>query len=385
MQKSISILGVTGSIGQSTLDIIAQHPDKFSLSAVTAHENIDGLIAVCKKFMPRYAAIASPALQATLREALAGTVTQAIDGNDAIIKAAAIPCDISVAAMMGAVGVAPILKALESGAHVALANKEALVCAGPQVLATAAKHQRMLLPLDSEHNAAFQCWNAHTQTSLASLTLTASGGPFLTRDLNSFSSITPEEAVKHPRWNMGAKISVDSATMMNKGLELIEAHYLFNLAHETLQAVIHPQSIVHALLTHHDGSVLAQMAMPDMRIPIAYALSWPERLPLKAPTLNIAELSRLDFYPIEKNRYPLYFLACEALKHGQAAMITLNASNEVAVQAFLQKAIGFTEIHAIVERTLNMRDFPSISSVEDALAWDVEARSAAHHFTEQRA
>ena len=382
MSKSISILGVTGSIGQSTLDIIAQHPNKFSPSAVTAHENIDGLIAVCKKFTPRYAAIASPALQATLREALAGTATQAIDGNDAIIKAAAIPCDINVAAMMGAVGVTPILKALESGAHVALANKEALVCAGPQVLATAAKHQRILLPLDSEHNAAFQCWNTHTQASLASLTLTASGGPFLTRDLASFSNITPEEAVKHPRWNMGAKISVDSATMMNKGLELIEAHYLFNLAPERLQAVIHPQSIVHALLTHHDGSVLAQMAMPDMRIPIAYALSWPERLPLNVPTLNIAELSRLDFHPIEKNRYPLYFLACEALKHGQAAMIALNASNEVAVQGFLQKAIGFNEIHAIVERTLNMRDFPSISSVEDALAWDVEARSAAHHFIE---
>ena len=375
--KRIIILGATGSIGASTLDIIRQHPERFDLVACTANTNAEGLAKICHEFRPTYAALADEASQPALASALDGAATKTIDGSAALNEIASLEVDVVVAGMVGASGVAPIMAALKAGNDVALANKEALVCAGPQVLAAAHASGCRLLPIDSEHNAAFQLWNTAHEAHIERLTLTASGGPFRTRPLNTFASITPEEAVAHPNWDMGAKISVDSATMMNKALELIEAHYLFDLPAEKLDAVIHPQSLVHAMITYEDGSTLAQLAEPDMRIPIAAALSWPERLTLDVPKRHPAKLGELAFHDVEKERYPLFFLGCEALASGQAAMIALNAANEVAVAAFLNGHIAFTAIADMVAEAMALQAPTELHSVDDVLAWDNAVRQHA--------
>ena len=371
--RTVSILGATGSIGESTLRVIAEQPERYRIAALTAQDNADKLIALAREFRPAHVAIGNPAHYATVKDALAPLGIHV--GTD-ICEAASYPCDISVAAIVGAAGLAPTLRAIEQGNQVALANKEALVCAGHFMLDACARHSTKLVPVDSEHNAIFQVLQGSAQ-SVETMTLTASGGPFRTRALAAFDSITPAEAVAHPRWRMGAKISIDSATMVNKGLELIEAHYLFGLPPEQIDVLLHPESIIHSLVHFTDGSVLAQLGMPDMRIPIAYALSWPERLQVSTPRLNLAELGALHFETPEPARFPALACARRALAKGPHALIAFNSANEVAVAAFLAGKIRFPQIIEIVAQAVEISAACTISSIEQVLACDAEARRLA--------
>jgi 1-deoxy-D-xylulose-5-phosphate reductoisomerase len=382
--KSITLLGATGSIGQSTLAILRQFPGHFSLTGVSAHQNLDKLVAICREFCPRYAAIADSKKQPALRDALSGTNTQIIDGTDCVAKLAAMPTQLVVAAMMGSVGVNPVWQAIQAGNAVALANKESLVCAGTQIMQAAAENNVAIYPLDSEHNALFQMLSLAKREEIASLEITASGGPFLRRPLETFASITPEEAVAHPRWEMGAKISIDSATMMNKGLELIEALHLFGLPAEKLRATIHPESVIHGLLHTVDGASFAQLGVADMRVPIAAILGLPDRLELAIPSIDLAALKALHFEAICAQRYPCFALAQEALLAGQAAHIILNAANEMAVAAFLAHHIRFPDIARVVASCLEALHHTPISSLEEALAFDAEVRHVAHQLITQK-
>lgn len=378
--RRVSILGATGSIGTSTLDVLNQHPERFEIVALTAQDNVEKLAQLARAHRPRIVAIGNDAHATTLKAMLAGTGITVLAGAEGLIEAASQPVEVAVAAIVGAAGLAPTLAATQSARQVALANKESMVCAGPLVRASCIKHGTQLLPIDSEHNAIFQVLVTEHRDAVEKITLTASGGPFLQRALDSFTQITPEEAVAHPRWNMGAKISVDSATMMNKGLELIEAHYLFDLMPEQLDVLIHPESIIHSLVHYADGSVLAQLGMPDMRIPISYTLDWPNRLPITAPRLDLAAIASLHFSHAESARYPALKLARQAMKAGPGAMIALNAANEVAVAAFLDKKIRFPSITNIVERTLAKTDLAPISTLDAILAADAAARRHATSF-----
>ncbi len=371
--RRVSVLGATGSIGDSTLRVLAEHPDKFHISALTAQENADKLIQLCQTHRPQLAAIGNPAHYERVKAAL---TPLGIRVTTDIEEAAALPCDISVAAIVGAAGLQPTLRAIEQGAQVALANKESLVCAGTLMLAACARHGTKLVPVDSEHNAIFQVLQG-SLSAVETITLTASGGPLRTRPLNTFDSVTVEEAVNHPRWTMGAKISVDSATMANKGLELIEAHYLFNLPSEQLAVLMHPESIIHSLVHFADGSVLAQLGMPDMRIPIAYALSWPERLAVQTPRLDLAAMGALHFSAVEDARFPALALARQALAAGPSHCIAFNAANEVAVGRFLAREIPFTRIRAIIAAALEKAPTCPISNISDVLACDEQARQLA--------
>jgi 1-deoxy-D-xylulose-5-phosphate reductoisomerase len=376
MAQRITILGATGSIGSSTLDVIAQHAERFEVIALTAQDNAQKLAALALKFRPHCVAIGNETQRAPLQEMLAGSGIAVMAGAQAIVEAASMPVDLSMCAIVGAAGLAPTLAACVAAKRVALANKESLVCAGPLVLAACTKHGTTLLPVDSEHNAIFQVLASEHRAAVEKVTLTASGGPFLQRPLETLAAVTPQEAVAHPRWSMGAKISVDSATMMNKGLELIEAHYLFALPPTQLDVLIHPQSIVHSLVHYADGSVLAQMGMPDMRIPIGYALGWPERLTLTTPRLDLAQLGSLSFSTADEARFACLKLAKAALASGASAMIALNAANEVAVAAFLAGQIRFTDIAATVEQVLAQTNASPISTLSDVLAADANARAA---------
>lgn len=376
--RRISVLGATGSIGDSTLKVLAEHTNRFTIAALTAQDNADKLIALAKLHRPEMVAIGNEAHYAAVKDALAPL---GIRVSISIEEAASLPCDISVCAIVGAAGLVPALRAIEQGRAVALANKEALVCAGGLMLQACARHGTTLLPVDSEHNAIFQVLNGSAQ-AVEKITLTASGGPFLNRPLENFAGITPAEAVNHPRWKMGAKISIDSATMVNKGLELIEAHYLFALPAEQIDVLIHPQSIVHSLVHFTDGSVLAQLGMPDMRIPIAYALSWPERLQVATPRLDLAQLGTLQFAPVEQARFPALALAREALAVGSAHCIAFNAANEIAVQRFLEGGLDFPGITRLVAAMLEKQKNTPISSIDDVLACDAAVRAEAtkgHH------
>lgn len=379
-RQRISVLGATGSIGSSTLDVIAQHPDRFEIVALTAQENAEKLAALAKQFRPRTVAIGNETHSALLKDILAGTGVHVVASEQGILEAASQPVDLSVCAIVGAAGLAPTLAAVKHASRVALANKESLVCAGPLVMQACVAHGTTLLPVDSEHNAIFQVLATEHRAQLEKITLTASGGPFLNRDIATLHSVTPQEAVAHPRWNMGAKISVDSATMMNKGLELIEAHYLFGLPAEQLDVLIHPESIVHSLVHYTDGSVLAQLGMPDMRIPIGYALAWPERLALTTPRLDLAQIGALHFNAPDEARFPCLGLAREALSRGAASMVALNAANEVAVAKFLASEISYIDIARIVAATLNKADNAPISSLADAMAADKQARAYAAEY-----
>jgi 1-deoxy-D-xylulose-5-phosphate reductoisomerase len=368
--RRITILGATGSIGDSTLKIIAQQPGRFSVAALTAQDNAAKLIELGRQYRPELVAIGNPAHYEAVKEALAPL---GIRVTTDIEEAASLPCDISVSAIVGAAGLQPTLRAIEQGNHVALANKEALVCAGSLMLQACARHGTTLLPVDSEHNAIFQVLNG-TQNAVEKITLTASGGPLLNRPLATFSTVTPQEAVNHPRWSMGAKISVDSATMANKGLELIEAHYLFGLPAEKIDVLVHPESIVHSLVHFTDGSVLAQLGMPDMCIPIAYALSWPERMEVATPRLDLAKMGALHFAELEPERFPALGLARQALASGAAHCIAFNAANEIAVQLFLDGKIAFPRITSLIEETLEKQADCTISSIADVLECDNLAR-----------
>tara|TARA_R110000787_G_scaffold24318_11_gene69131 strand:- start:1488 stop:2657 length:1170 start_codon:yes stop_codon:yes gene_type:complete len=372
--RGVTILGSTGSIGCNTLDLIRRNASEYRVEALTANRNVDLLARQAIEFGAKLAVVADEACYDELKNALSGTGIEAGAGPSGLVEAAVRPADWVMAAIVGAAGLQPTLSAIRRGCVVALANKECLVCAGDLVLAEVEKSGATLLPVDSEHNAIFQVFDFNQEKAIEKIILTASGGPFRERSLSEMEKVTPGEAVAHPNWDMGAKISVDSATMMNKGLELIEAHYLFNLPGEQIDIIVHRQSIIHSLVAYVDGSVLAQLGSPDMRTPIAYALGWPRRILSPSPRLNLAEIARLDFEAPDLVRFPSIRLARQALSAGGAGPAVLNAANEVAVAAFLEGRIGFLDIARTVEMTLERMAGQTIGTLEDVIEIDREAR-----------
>ncbi len=376
-QRSITVLGSTGSVGCSTLDLIAQAPERFRVEVLTANRSAAALAAQARQFNAKLAVVAEEAAYAELKDALAGSGIEAAAGAAAIRDAAARPSDFVMAAIVGAAGLEPTLAAIRRGASVGLANKETLVTAGDIMMQETAAHGARLLPVDSEHNAIFQVLDRNCPDQVERIILTASGGPFREFSRAEMAEVTPQQAVKHPNWSMGAKISVDSATMMNKGLEVIEAHYLFAMAEQRISILVHPQSVVHSIVAYRDGSMLAQMGAPDMRIPIAHCLAWPGRMPAAVEKLDLAALSQLTFEPPDESRFPALRLARQALREGQGAPVLLNAANEIAVAAFLSGAIGFLRIAEIVEEVLSKTPRCAIDSLEAALSLDSTGRRAA--------
>lgn len=375
--KTISVLGATGSVGCSTLDLVRRSRDAYDVVALTAYRNVALLVEQVREFRPRLAVIGDERLYPELKDALQGTNTEVAAGPKAVIDAAARPADWVMAAIVGAAGLAPTLSAVRRGATVALANKECLVCAGDLMMAEVARHQAILLPVDSEHNAIFQVFDFDQPETVDSIILTASGGPFRTYTRKEMTDVTPAQAVAHPNWDMGAKISVDSATMINKGLELIEAYHLFPVEASQIDILIHPQSVVHSLVSYVDGSVLAQMGTPDMRTPIAFALGWPDRMSAPAERLNLAQIGQLNFEAPDLRRFPALALARNALEAGGSAPTILNAANEVAVAGFLSGKIGFLHIVETVQTTLDILPACTPSSLEEVLHMDKEARRIA--------
>ena len=372
--KSVTILGATGSIGTSTLDLIERAPEAFRVLALTANCDVDGLAAAAIRTRATLAAVADERCLPALRDALAGTGIAAAGGVQAIDDAAAMGADWTMAAIVGSAGLSPVMAAVAQGGTVVLANKEPLVSAGELILNAARAGGATLLPADSEHNAIFQCLDPLRPEGVRRIVLTASGGPFRDWSIDRMRSVTPAQAVAHPNWSMGAKISVDSATMMNKGLELIEAARLFPVAPDRIEIVIHPQSVIHSMVDHVDGSMLAQLGPSDMRVPIAYCLAWPERMATPMVPLDLVALGRLDFAAPDPLRFPALRLAREALDAGGARPCVLNAANEVAVAAFLADRIGFLEIAAIVEDTMARYDPPAPDTLDAVLAVDAQAR-----------
>ncbi len=377
MIRRVTVLGATGSVGASTLDLIGRDPERFPVEALTAGSNVQRLVELAKLHRPRFAAIADERQFAALKEGLAGTGIEAGAGESAVIEAADRPAGWVMAAIVGAVGLGPTYAAIRRGALVALANKEALVCAGALMTGEAKRRGAKLLPVDSEHNAIFQVFEDVRREAVEKLVLTASGGPFRTWALERMANATPAEAVKHPTWSMGAKISVDSATLMNKGLEVIEAHHLFQIPEERIEVVVHPQSVLHSLVAYRDGSVLGQLGTPDMRVPISYALAWPERIETPAARLNLAQIGQLTFEAPDPTRFPALGLARLALQTGGAAPTILNAANEVAVQGFLTGRLGFLDIARVVESTLGSFTAPAPASIDEVRAIDAEVRARA--------
>ena len=382
MTRTISILGATGSIGASTLDLIRREPDKWRVVALTANCQVRELAALAREFSAEIAVVADESCLVELRDALAGTGIATAAGPAALIEAASRPADIVLAAIVGTAGLAPTMAAIEQGRTVALANKEALVSAGEVMTAAVARHRATLLPVDSEHNAIFQCLAGNDLAHVRSITLTASGGPFRDWSHAQLAAATPAQAVKHPNWDMGAKISVDSATMFNKGLELIEAHHLFPVGHDKLRIVVHPQSVVHSMVEYRDGSTLAQLGPSDMRVPIASCLAWPARMDTPCDPLDLAALGELTFRAPDEGRFPATRLAREAVQAGGAAPAILNAANEVAVAAFLAGHIPFTRIAAYVAQVLAETALPAPATLAEVIAVDAEARSAARALME---
>ena len=370
MRRKIAILGATGSIGKSTLDLVERNPERFEVVAVTAATNSEALADIARRTGAKFAAVADEGRLTDLQERLSSTNCRTAAGEGALIEAAGSAADLVIAAIVGCAGLRPVMAAVEAGKTVALANKEALVTAGSLMTEAASKSGATILPVDSEHNAIFQCLACSSKDSISKIILTASGGPFRTASAETIRDATPAQAVAHPNWSMGAKISVDSATMMNKGLELIEAHHLFSVPSDRIEIVIHPQSVVHSLVEFADGSVLAQLGSPDMRIPIAYALAWPQRMPTPAQRLDLPAIARLDFEAPDLERFPALKLARDALEKGGAAPIVLNAANETAVARFLRGSIGFTDIARLVERALEEDVSPAPSSISEVLDID---------------
>lgn len=368
MKKKITVLGSTGSIGRSTADLLQFHESRFEVVALSGGENVKELIQQALVLKPQLAVIKNPALYNELKKGLSGTNIEATAGEEAIIEAASLPADTVVSAILGTAGLLPTLEAIKQGKNVALANKESLVAAGSIMLEALKKSGAKLLPVDSEHNAIFQCLEEHNHKSIEKIILTASGGPFYKKSLEELTNITPEEAIKHPNWSMGAKISVDSATLMNKGLELIEAHYFFDIPESKIEVLIHPQSIIHSLVAYQDGSILAQLGMPDMRTPIAYTLAWPARIETTVKRLSLAELGSLTFFPADDDRFVPLKLARQALRERKT--LIYNAANEIAVEAFLNRQIGFLDIIRTVEEILETVTLNPPSCIEDILEQD---------------
>lgn len=374
--RSISVLGATGSVGQSTIDLICRNRDAFTVEALTAQTNVAALAEAARRTGARLAVIGDANLYDDLRAALAGTGIDAAAGPDAIVAAAAMPADCVVAAIVGAAGLAPTLEAARQGRRLALANKECLVSAGDVFMSTVADAGCELLPVDSEHSGALQALAGASAESIERITLTASGGPFRTWSLDELQHVTPEQALRHPNWSMGAKITIDSATLMNKGLELIEAYHLFPVTAEQLGAVVHPQSIIHCLVSYIDGSVMAQMACPDMRTPIALALSWPGRMAAPTQRLDLASIGQLSFEAPDEVRFPALKLARDALTRGATAPAILSAANEVAVEAFLSRRIGFLDIARNVADALEAAEKQGLIAPAANLGDVLEADSA---------
>ena len=381
--KRITILGSTGSIGCSTLDIVSRNPDSFVVEALTAFTNVELLAEQARRFRPSIAVIGDPSLKDQLSEALSGTNVRVAAGAEAIVDAAEHPSDLVMAAIVGAAGLKPTLQAVRRGTTVALANKECLVCAGPLFLAEVEAAGATLLPVDSEHNAIFQVFDFDRSDAVEKIILTASGGPFRATNLSDMEKVTPEQAVKHPTWDMGAKISIDSATLMNKGLEMIEADYLFPVSEDQIEVLVHPQSVIHSMVAYRDGSVLAQLGSPDMRTPIAYTLGWPNRMETPAPRLDLAAIGQLSFEPPDTERFPALKLARQALQSGGTAPTILNAANEVAVDGFLNGRLGFLDIARVVEATLCNIQRERVENLEHVHTVDDRARDAAEHIIAQ--
>jgi len=374
--KSISILGSTGSIGKSTVSVIKENQDRFSVTALVAGSNTSLLAEQAKSLGAKLAVVADETKYNELKENLAGTNIKIAAGKSAVLEAAATDADITMSSIVGAAGLEPTAEVIKRGKTLALANKETLVCAGEIVMQMIKDTGTTLLPVDSEHSAIFQCLNESQKDKgqVASLILTASGGPFRDKDLDFMAKVTPEQAVSHPNWSMGAKISVDSATMMNKGLEIIEAYHLFGLPLEKIKVVVHPQSIIHSAVSYIDGSVLAQLGNPDMRTPISYALGFPDRIPSGVRQLDLAEIGTLSFFAPDETRFPSLRLAKSALAKGSFATNVLNAANEVAVAAFLAKSIPFLAIANTVAKVLESTPLGKMTTIADAIALDAEIR-----------
>ncbi|MFL6855223.1 MAG: 1-deoxy-D-xylulose-5-phosphate reductoisomerase [Sphingomicrobium sp.] len=384
-RRRVSILGATGSVGTSTLDLVERHADRFEVVALTAARNVEALAASARRTNARLAVIDNISLLAELEQRLEGSNCRAAAGREALIEAAADKADLVMAAIVGCAGLEPVMAAIEAGRTVALANKEALVTAGRLMISAAKEAGATILPVDSEHNAIFQCLGTNRSIDVSRLILTASGGPFRTLTREQMAAATPKQAVAHPNWSMGAKISVDSATMMNKGLELIEAHHLFGLPSERIDILVHPQSVVHSMVEFVDGSVLAQLGSPDMRIPIAHALAWPERMETPADKLDIARIGSLSFEAPDGEQFPALRVAREVLEEGGAAPIVLNAANEQAVAAFLAGRIGFLDIVRTVEEALARTSAAAPRSIAEVIDIDQQARALAEELMTEMA
>jgi 1-deoxy-D-xylulose-5-phosphate reductoisomerase len=379
--RRVSVLGATGSVGASTIDLLRRDPGRYAVEALTAKSNATALAKLARELGAKFAAVADEAAYAELKDALAGSGIESGAGPSALVEAAARPADWVMAAISGSAGLLPTLAAIERGVTVALANKECLVCAGGLFMRRAASVGATVLPVDSEHNALFQALGAGRREEVVRMVLTASGGPFRTWTAQAIQAATPEQAMRHPNWSMGPKITIDSATLMNKGLELIEAHHLFGLPSSALDVLIHPQSVIHGLVEFRDRSVVAQLGAPDMRIPIAHCLGWPERVAGPADRLDLARIGKLEFEEPDLERFPALALARAALERGGGAPTVLNAANEIAVEAFIGGRLSFTGIAALVEKTMEAAEprglFAEPANVDDALAIDRTVRSLA--------
>ncbi len=383
--RSVTVLGSTGSVGTQTIELLMADPDRFQVRALAAGRNAGLLARQAIALRAEIAVVSDESAYSALRDALTGTGIEAAAGPDAVVAAASMQADWTMAAITGAAGLASTLAAIRRGAFVALANKEALVCAGDVMLQAVRQAGATLLPVDSEHNAIFQSLADGNRGAVEKIVLTASGGPFRTASLEDMARATPEMALRHPVWSMGAKISIDSATMMNKGLELIEAARLFGLDETEIEVLVHPQSVIHGMVCYQDGSVLAQLGSPDMRIPIAHALAWPKRMATNSPRLDLAAVARLEFAAPDLIRFPSLRLAREVLQIGGGTPTILNAANEIAVEAFLQKRIGFLSISHISEQVLQKLGTPAADTLDDVIALDELARRAALDLLPNRA
>ncbi|MEW5903172.1 MAG: 1-deoxy-D-xylulose-5-phosphate reductoisomerase [Pseudomonadota bacterium] len=386
--QNITVLGATGSIGKSTLDVVARHPDRYRISALTANQQDELLFEQCQRFQPRFAVLLDEAAAERLRRRIAasGLPVEVLCGEDALVRVATLPeVDAVMAAIVGAAGMRPTLAAAEAGKKVLLANKETLVLAGHLFMDAVHRSGSVLLPIDSEHNAIFQSLprgyaGDMRHSGVSKILLTASGGPFRYTPLEQLRDVTPEQACAHPNWSMGRKISVDSASMMNKGLEVIEAHWLFNAAADDIQVVVHPQSVIHSMVQYIDGSVIAQLGNPDMRTPIAYALAWPERIEAGVAPLDLFAIAKLDFIAPDFLRFPCLALAYQALRAGGTVPALLNAANEVAVAAFLERQIAFLDIPRLIEAVMAAVPRREVQALQDVLEADAAARRAAQEW-----
>ena len=388
--KGLCILGATGSIGINTLDVVMRHPDKYRVVALSANSQVERLYDLCLKHQPEYAVMAEPTAAEQLERKLRaeGSTVKVMSGNEGLETIASLPqVDAVMAAIVGAAGLQPSLAAARAGKKILLANKEALVMSGQLFIDEVKKNNAVLLPIDSEHNAIFQCMPENysqdlSQSGVTKILLTGSGGPFRTKALSELHSVTPDQACAHPNWSMGRKISVDSATMMNKGLEIIEACWLFNTTPDSIQVVVHPQSVIHSMVEYTDGSVLAQLGQPDMRTPIAHAMAWPERIESGVEKLDLFAIARLEFEKPDYTRFPCLRLAEEAIRTGGTAPAILNAANEIAVASFLDNKLKFTDIPYVVEQTMEKLTSHSADTLEEILNADKEARDEAEQWVD---